>query len=190
MDIDSLIKDALRCECGGSLTLGHTANLDMESFIPNALPWCQKIPTKVTGADCLRCASCGRQLISDETKQELLDVLMLSVAHSWRRLYPEDIAFVRARLGLGKTEFERKIGVPEDKLKILEHPNLKEGDERFYFPIEEHHAYISDERSNCIKLVAMRSISENRQRSLMNKWLPQTILSGEHHLVTRAHFAR
>lgn len=180
--IVALVETALRCPCGSDMKPSKTEHFDVGALtgVPFGTP---RIECEATWAACLRCDSCQKEIISEETREELLDVLTLSIAHAWRRLYPEDVAYLRLRLKMGKTEFERAIGVPEEKLSVKDYPDIK--DECFYFPIEEHHVFISDAISDAIKRLAASSVTTKRAELLLGKWDPSTITSGKHQLTTK-----
>lgn len=184
--VNDMIQTSLKCKCGGLLQKAETDNFDLGKTITKN-PWVKEIKCDVTGAPCLTCTLCKREIVCEETREELLDALTLSIANSWRRLYPEDVGYLRARLNMGKTDFERKIGIAENALTVLKYPDVK--DENFYFPIEEHHCYISDKLSNQIKLLASKSIPDKRKKIIQNKWSLHTICDGTHQLTKHSWFA-
>lgn len=116
------------------------------------------------------CRKCGNTNLAEETKEELLDVLTLSVALSWRRLYPEDVYFVRSRMGLKKTEFERIAGVDEKNLTISGFKGKKPEENEFMIDIEDHPVYISDQISDNIKKLALGLVNAKTIKILENKW--------------------
>jgi hypothetical protein len=178
-----MIQTSLRCECGGLLQKAETEKFDLGKTIKKR-PWVKEITCEVTGAPCLTCDSCKREIVCEETREELLDALTLSIANAWRRLYPEDVGYLRARLNLGKTDFERKIGIAENALTVLDYPGVN--DENFHFPIEDHHSRISDVLSDKIKSLASKSVPDSKKKIIQKKWSIHTLCDGSHQLTTHS----
>jgi len=184
--IEKIIRSAIACSCGGTLEPDVTDDFNLENVIPGKnSSFLKKVTAEVSGAPCMVCRKCGNTHLAEETKEELLDVLTLSVALSWRRLYPEDVYFVRSRMGLKKTEFERIAGVDEKNLTISGFKGKKPEENEFMIRIEDHPVYISDQISDNIKKLALGLVNIKTRKLLENKWFFQTITSGAHLLTTR-----
>lgn len=165
-----LLSYATTCACGGKLKPAKTYGYDLEPLT--------KVKAKATGAHCLTCDACEKEIIYEDVREELLDVLMLSVIGSRRRLYPADVAYVRARLGLGIAEFEDRAEIPtEDRSSFPDkHPFSK---------FEEHAVYIKDIYSDNIRTMAFLSRPEKLWKALKQKWHTSTIINGDHQLYTK-----
>lgn len=168
----SLLDGALKCACGNRLITSYTEQYEGLSEITG-------VPVRVYGAECLKCNKCGHQIISDDMQNELIEVLMISMSMSWRRLYPADVIFIRSQLKMNVADFEEAIGIEYKDSSINGFPEGKT------CRLERDAVYIKDIHSEQIQLLAHGFLSEERRASLLSKWSVGTVVSGQHQLTAK-----